>query len=84
MNVSGLEFIDYMAKDELIAYLKDPAPLSNVLATYEIEYSAKRMTAKRTVHIGEQWASYCAVSYLPRILVHFMMTNYTIHGHSNH
>ena len=57
VDVTGLENIDSMVEGKLHAYLSaQPTPSSDVLATYEIEYSAQDATgkhsAKRTVHIG--------------------------------
>ena len=54
--MTGLENIDCMVVDKLEAYMgaKQP-PSSDVLATYEIEYSAKdSATKKRTIHIGNE------------------------------
>ena len=59
MDVTGLENIDFMVEDELSAYVSaQPTPSSDVLATYEIEYSTKDATGKkfsttRTVYIGK-------------------------------
>ena len=58
LTVTGLEDIDCMVKDELEIYLAaKPTPKSDVLATYEIEYSAQdeggeKYSKIRTVHIG--------------------------------
>ena len=57
LTVTGLEDIDCMVKDELEIYLAaKPTPKSDVLATYEIEYSTQfrgdKYSAKRILHIG--------------------------------
>ena len=56
--MTGLKNIDCMVKDALKVYLAaKPTPKSDVLATYEIEYSAQdkagdKNPANRTLHIG--------------------------------
>ena len=56
--MTGLENIDCVLKDELEVFLAaKPTPKSDVLATYEIEYSAQdeggeKYSKIRTVHIG--------------------------------
>ena len=56
--MTGLKNIDCVVKDELKVYLDaKPPPKSDVLATYEIEYSAQDKTgdkysSKRILHIG--------------------------------
>ena len=57
VDVVGLESIDYMLEDKLNAYMNaESTPSSDVLATYEVDYSAQdasgTQSAKRTVHIG--------------------------------
>ena len=58
LTVTGLKNIDCMVKDALKVYLAaKPTPKSDVLATYEIEYSAQdeggeKFSKIRTVHIG--------------------------------
>ena len=58
VTVTGLEKIDCMAEDALNTYLDvNRNPTSDVLATYEIEYSAQdeggeKYSKIRTVHIG--------------------------------
>ena len=56
--MTGLKNIDCVVKNALKVYLAaKPTPKSDVLATYEIEYSAQDKTgdkysAKRILHIG--------------------------------
>ena len=57
LTVTGLENIDCMVENTLKVYLDaKPTPKSDVLATYEIEYSAQfrgdKYSAKRILHIG--------------------------------
>ena len=59
VDVTG-DKIDYMVEDKLEAYTNAKVPpSSDVLATYETEYSVydeagEKHSAKRTVHIGKE------------------------------